>query len=109
MIKVAYIITRENILELLEDNILIPIVRGEQEIKVAALYFVGDGVYHLLKGSRNAKNIKSIIKMEQTTVYACESSIKGRRLQNLIIDGLKYGTLRDFYNAVSGVDYIISF
>ncbi|UCE06763.1 MAG: DsrE family protein [bacterium] len=109
MKSVAYIITRENISELLEENILAPILKNEHGAPVAVFYFVGDGAYHLIKGSRNAKNIKAIMKMGQTAIYACEASIKNRKLQNIILDGVKFGTLKDFYNAASNVDYIISF
>lgn len=109
MKSLAYIITREDISELLEENILIPILRGEHGARVDAFYFVGDGVYHLLKGSRNAKNLKSMIKMEQTKIYGCEDSIKNRKLKNVVIEDIKIGTLKDFYQAVADVDHIISF
>lgn len=109
MKSVAYIITREKISELLEENLFAPILKGEHGVEVAAFYFVGDGVYHLIKGSRNAKNIKAIIKTEQTAIYACETSIKNRKLQNVIVEGVKIGILRDFYDATSDVHHIISF
>jgi len=109
MKKLAYIITRVTLSELLEDNIIAPILRGDHGAQIAGFYFVDDGVYHLLKGSRNAKNIKAIIKMEKTAIYACETSIKNRKLQNVIIEGVKIGTLKDFYDATSEADHIISF
>ena len=109
MKSVAYIITRENMSELIEDNILLPIIHGESGVKIVAFYFVGDGVYHLIKGNRNAKNIKAIIKMEQTEIYVCETSIKNRKLQNVVIENVKPGTMQDFLNATANVDHIISF
>ena len=109
MKSVAYIITRQNISEVIEDNILAPIINGESGLKTVALYFVGEGVYHLIKGNRNAKNIKSIIKMGPTKFFACETSIKNRKLQNLVIDGIVMGTMEDFFVAAANVEHIISF
>lgn len=109
MKSVAYIIIRQNISELIEDNILAPIITGESGVRTVALYFVGDGVYHLIKGNRNAKNIKSIIKMGQIKFFACETSIKNRKLQNVVIDGIILGTMKDFFDAAANVEHIISF
>lgn len=109
MKSIAFIITRENMSELIEDDILTPILTGEFGVKTVAFYFVGDGVYQLIKGSRNAKNMKAIIKMGQTSIYACETSIKNRKLQNVVIDGVKMGTMKDFFETTADVDHIISF
>ena len=109
MKSVAYIIIGENISELIEDNILAPIISAESGVKTVAFYFVGDGVYYLIKGNRNAKNIKSIIKMGQTKIFACETSIKNRKLQNVVIDNIVLGTMQDFFDAIADVDHIISF
>ena len=109
MKSVAYIITRENISELLEDNILSPILEGDHGVEVVAFYFVGDGVFHLIKGTRNAKNFKALLKKSQTEIFACEISIKNRKLQNVVIDQARLGTLKDFYLAASNVDHIVSF
>lgn len=109
MKNIAYIITKESTTELFEENLLIPILKGKHGVQVAAFYFVGDGVYHLVKGSRNAKNIQLLMSTEKIPIYVCENSIKNRKLQNIIIDGVNIGTLKDFYDAVSDVDHIISF
>lgn len=109
MKSVAYIITRENMPELLEDNILSPILEGEHGAEIGAFYFVGDGVFHLIKGSRNAKNIKALLKKAQIEIFVCEISLKNRKLQNVVIDQARLGTLKDFYLAASNVDHIISF
>ena len=109
MKSVAFIITRQNLSELFEDDILIPIVKGESGVKTTAFYFVGEGVYHLLKGSRYAKNIKAIIESKQIAVFASEGSIRNRKLQNVVIDGIKMGTLKEFYDAAPDVNHIISF
>jgi len=109
MKSVAYIITRENISEILEEDILSPILKGEHGAQITAFYFAGDGVYHLIKGSRNAKNIKVMIEKEQIAIYVCQTSLKDRKLQNVIIENVKPGTLKDFYDATSDTDHIISF
>ena len=109
MKSLAYIITREHISELLEDNILSPVLNGEHGAKIAAFFFAGDGVTHLIKGSRDAKNIKALIENEHTAIFVCEKSLKNRKLQNIIIDNAKPGTLKEFYDATSNVDHFISF
>lgn len=109
MKRVAYIITRENTSELMEDNILLPALEGEPGVQIAAFYFVGDGVLHLIKGSRNAKNLRALAKKGQTEIFACDISVKNRKLRNIIIDQAKLGTLKDFYLAISNIDHIISF
>lgn len=109
MRSIAYIITRENMSELIEDNILAPIIHGESGVTTVAFYFVGDGVYHLIKGNRNAKNIAAIIKMKQAEIYVCAISLKNRKLQNVVIENVKPGTMKDFFDATANVDHIISF
>ena len=109
MKQVAYIFTRESTAELLEENIITPLMNEQHGAKVIAMFFVGDGVYHLVKGARIAKNIKSMISTEQVDVYACAISIKNRELQNILIDGVTTGSLKDFYDATSNADHIISF
>ena len=109
MRSVANIITRENMTELIEDNILLPIINNESGVKTAAFYFVRDGVYYLVKGNRNAKNIKAIIEMGQTDVFVCETSIKNRKLQNVVIENVKLGTMKIFFEAAANVDHVISF
>ena len=109
MKTIAFIITRENVSELIEDNILAPVLEGDSGVKTVAIYFVGDGVYHLLKGSRDAKNIKTIIKMGQTDILACENSIKNRKLQHIVIDDVKMVSMKEFLNTTMNVDHIISF
>lgn len=109
MKSVAFIITRQDISELIEDDIFIPIIRGEATIKAIAFYFVGEGVYHLIKGSRHSKNIKAIIELKETAILASESSIRSRKLQNVLIEGLQMGTLKDFYQQAAEADHIISF
>lgn len=109
MKSVAYIITRENMSELIEDNILLPIINGEAGVKVVAFYFVGDGIYHLIKGNRNAKHIKAIIDSGQTEIFVCEESIKNRKLQNVMIEKVKLGTIKTFWDAAANVDHIVSF
>jgi sulfur transfer complex TusBCD TusB component (DsrH family) len=109
MKSIAYIITRESTAELIEENLFTPILQGKHGVQVAAFYFVGDGVYHLIKGSRTAKSMKLAMSREKIPIYACEISIKNRKLQNIIIDGVNKGTLKDFYDTASNVDHIISF
>ena len=108
MKSLAYIITRQNVSELLEENIIEPILTGEAGVRTTALYFVGDGVYYLIKGNRNAKNIKSIIKKGLTKFFVCETSVKNRKLQNVLIDGIVLGTMKDFLDVAASSDHIIS-
>ena len=109
MKSVAFIISRQDLSELLEDDVLLPTVKGESNVKTVAFYFVGDGVYHLLKGSRYAKNLKAIIESKEIAVIANESSIRNRKLQNVVIDGIKMGVLKDFFNAALDANHIITF
>jgi len=108
MKSIAYIISSERISELIDENLLAPILKGEHGAKVVAFYFVGDGVYHLVKGSRNAKSIKLAMAKEEISIYACKTSIKSRKIQNIIIDNVNLGTLKDFYDVAFDADYIVS-
>lgn len=105
----AYIITGKSTSELIEDNLFAPLGLGKHGVKVSAIFFVGDGVYHLLKGSRTAKNIKLAMVKEDVKILACEQSIRNRKLQNLMIDSVIFGTLTDFYDATTEADHIIAF
>jgi len=109
MKTIAYIITKESTSELIEDSLFAPMARGEYGGKVRGIFFVGDGVYHLVKGSRTTKNIKMITEKEGTEIYACKISVKNRKLQNIIVNGVIVSSLKDFYEAMPDVDHIISF
>ncbi|MBD3288477.1 hypothetical protein GF337_06695, partial [candidate division KSB1 bacterium] len=98
MKKAAYIFTKQHTGELLEDSILRPLATGSHEPKVIALYFVEDGVYHLVKGGRSSKNLKLAVKDQHVKVFGCKLSIKNRNLQNVIVDGVKIGKFNDFYS-----------
>lgn len=105
----AYVITRQSTSELIEDNLFAPLGLGKHGGKVSAIFFIGDGVYHLLKGSRIAKNIKLAMEKEGVKILACEQSVRNRKVQNLMIDSVLFGTLKDFYDATTEADHIIAF
>lgn len=105
----AYIISGKSSSELLEDNLLVPLERGELRTRAAALFFVADGVYHLMKGARSSKVLRTLLAEQKTTIIGCQLSIKNRKLQNVLIDGLILGSLDDFYEAAKDADHIIHF
>ena len=107
MKKIAYIITRQHTGEFIEDNLLVPISLGQHNAAVVALYFVEDGVYHLVKGGRSAKQVKLAISERNIKVFGCKLSIKNRNLRNLIIDGIEDGTFSDFYGLALEADHIL--
>ncbi len=108
MKKISYIITKQHTGELVEDLILIPVSQGQHGAEVAAMYFVEDGVYHLVKGGRSAKHIKTAIQDRNLKVFGCKSSIKNRNLRNLIIDGIQDGDFNEFFKIALDTDHIIS-
>ncbi len=109
MKKFALVITRQNIPEFIESHILLPIVRKEFGEDITSIFFVEDGVYHLMKATRSAKHIRAIIEKQQVRIFACEDSIISRNLQNLIIDGITLGKLKDFLEASENADRILTF
>lgn len=109
MKKIAYIITKESTSELIEENIFSPIAKGEHGVKVKGVFFIGDGVYYLLKGSRTAKSINLVAEKKGTEIFACKQSVNNRKLQNILINGVIIGTLNKFYEEMADVDHIISF
>jgi len=109
MKKIAYIFTKQHTGELLEDSILLPIALGQHGVEVVAMYFVEDGVYHLVKGGRSSKNLKIAATEQKVNVFGCKMSIKNRNLQNVIIDGVTIGDFSEFYQIALAADHIISF
>ena len=109
MKKIAYIFTKQHTGELMEDSLLLPIALGQHGAEVIAIYFIEDGVYHLVKGGRSSKNLKIAMSEQNVKIFACDISIKNRNLQNIIIDGVHKGDFKDFYEIVLGVDHIVSF
>lgn len=109
MKKLAYIITRELSAELMEDNLLAALEPGKQEIQLIALFFVDDGVYQLIKGNRILKKLKQACASGTLAVFACDRSAKVRKLQNLMFEEAKMGTIHDFYLAAADADHIIAF
>lgn len=108
MKNIAYIISGRSSTELLEDNLFTPLEKGELSVKAPVIFFVADGIYHLMKGARSSKALKTMISRDKTKIFGCEISIKNRKLQNVIIDGVVLGSLSDFYEAAKNVDQIIS-
>ena len=109
MKKIAYIITKQHTGELMEESLLLPIALGQHGADVVSIYFVEDGVYHLVKGGRSSKNLKIAINEQKVKVFGCKKSIKNRNLQNVIIEGIQEGEFKDFYHEALEVDHIISF
>jgi len=109
MKKIAYIISGRSSNELLEENLFAPLQKDELQTKASILFFVADGVYHLMKGSRSSKALRTIMERDKSKIFGCEISIKNRKLQNVIIEGVILGNLNDFYNAAKDEDHIISF
>ncbi len=109
MKKTAYIFTKQHTGELVDDSILQPIATGTHAVKVVALWFVEDGVYHLVKGGRSSKNLKLALRDHNVKVFGCKLSIKNRNLQNVIVDGVEIGKFDDFYSIALDADHIISF
>lgn len=109
MKNIAYIITGKSSPELLEGNLFVQLEQGGLDKKAPAFFFVADGVYHLMKGARNSKAIRKMISRDKCKVFGCEISIKNRKLQNFIIEGVVLGNLNDFYEAAQDVDHIVSF
>ncbi len=109
MKKIAYIISGRNSNELLNDNLFAPLEKDELRTKASILFFVADGVYNLMKGSRSSKALRTIMERDKSKIIGCEISIKNRKLQNFIIEGVVLGNLNDFYDAAKDADQIISF
>ncbi|MDZ7265624.1 MAG: DsrE family protein [candidate division KSB1 bacterium] len=109
MKKFAYIITHELSAELLEDNLLAALEPGNQEIKLIALFFVDDGIYHLIKGNRILKKLKAACASGALAVFACNQSTKVRKIHNMIFEEAKMGSINDFYLAAADADHIIAF
>lgn len=109
MKKVAYIFTRHQTGELIEDSLIVPIASGQHGAQVIAMYFVEDGVYHLAKGGRSSKNLKITMSKQKVKVIGCEISIKNRKLQNFLIEGVHIGNFNDFYKVALDADHILSF
>jgi len=109
MKKIAYIVSKESSAEILEEAILAPLLNKEQVWSVKGLFFIGDGVYHLVKGSRTANAIYSLMDNSDLGVYACEISLKNRKLLNIISKNVNAVSLNDFYKLMSEVDHMISF
>jgi len=109
MKKIAYIISGRSSNELLNDNLFAPLEKDELRTKASILFFVADGVYHLMKGSRSSKALRTIMERDKSKIIGCEISIKNRKLQNFIIEGVVLGNLNNFYDAAKDADHIISF
>jgi len=109
MKRLAYIITKQHTGEFMEDSFLLPLSLGEHVAEVVVIYFVEDGVYHLVKGARSSKNIKIALDNSKLTIIACKTSIKNRNLQNVIIEGVEQGNFNDFFKYAADADHIISF
>ena len=106
--EVAYIITHNGAGEFIQESILNAIAGGGHFGRVVALYFAEEGVYHLVKGSRRAKDIGLAIDKRDVQVFVSKTSVRERRLQNMIIPGADFGDYSQFLEAAKDADQIIS-
>jgi sulfur transfer complex TusBCD TusB component (DsrH family) len=108
MKKIAYIISNNGGGELIQESILGAIADGSHAGKIVALYFTEEGVYHLVKGSRRAKEIGISIDSQDVKVIASKQSVKDRKIQNMVIQGVELGTYEQFIEIALDADHIIS-
>jgi len=105
--KIAYIVTRDEAMEILEDN-LSSLVRNEQTVEIVAIYFVDNGVYQIVKGARIANKIRDALRVRDIFLYVDDESVKKRNLQNMLLEDAKIGTIADFYASTQDADHIIA-
>jgi sulfur relay (sulfurtransferase) DsrF/TusC family protein len=108
MKKIAYIISKNGSGEFIQESILASIAEGSHSGEILALYFTEEGVYHLVKGSRRAKEIGISMDSQGVKVIASKQSIKDRKLQNMIIPGIELGTYEQFFEVAQNADHLIS-
>ena len=108
MKKIAYIITRNGSGDFIEDSILKTIADGNHGADVVALYFIENGVYHLIKGSRRANEIFLTLKNKNVKVFASKQSINDKKIKNMMIDGIELTSFESFYKYAKEADHIIS-
>lgn len=108
MKNIAYIIAHDGNGEFIQNGILKSIADRTHGANVIALYFIENGVYHLVKGSRRSKEVSIAMQEQHIKVLASKQSIKERRIQNMMIDGVKLASFDSFYNVTQNADHIIS-
>ncbi|MDZ7261234.1 MAG: DsrE family protein [candidate division KSB1 bacterium] len=109
MKSVAYIITQKWPDELVQECLLPSIAQGTHGAKVVAMYFAEDGVYHLLKANPDARKIIMAIEDEDIKIIVSKQSVRQRKLDHLLLEGVTQGDFSDFYQAAQDADHIISF
>jgi len=108
MKKIAYIISKNGSGEFIQESVLGSIADGVHSGQIVALYFTEEGVYHLVKGSRRAKEVGIAIDLQGVKVIASKQSVKDRRLQNMVIQGIELGNYEQFFELAQEADHIIS-
>ena len=108
MKKVAYLITGAGTQELIGGCLLNTVSTGRHGAQVVAMHFAEDGVYHLVRGSKNGEKVAKAIAEHGVTVLACECSVANRGLQDLLIDGVQIGHFAEFYAAAAEADHVIA-
>ncbi len=108
MKKIAYIISRNASGEFVQESILGAIAEGSHAGKVIALYFTEEGIYHLVKGSRRAKEVGIALDTQGVKVIASKQSVKDRKLLHMIIPGVEHGTYDQFLNFAMEADHILT-
>ena len=108
MKKIAYIISKNGSGEFIQESILASIAEGAHTGEVIALYFTEEGVFHLMKGSRRAKEIGIAMETQGVKVFASKQSVKERRLQNIVIPGVELSGYSSFFEVAQNADHLIS-
>jgi predicted peroxiredoxin len=108
MKKVAYLVTRAGTQELIGGCLLTTISAGRHGAQVVAMHFAEDGVYHLVRGSKNGDKLARAIAEQGVRVLACECSVENRGLQDLLIEGVEIAHFAEFFAAAEAADHIIA-
>ncbi|HEY3397334.1 MAG TPA: DsrE family protein [Armatimonadota bacterium] len=108
MKKVAYLVTRGGTQELIGGCLLNTVSTGRHGAQVVAMHFAEDGVYHLVKGSKNGEKVARAIAEQGVKVTACECSVENRGLKDLLIEGVEIGHFSHFFAAAEEADHVIA-
>ncbi|MBN1349430.1 DsrE family protein [candidate division KSB1 bacterium] len=105
--KIAYIVSNDRVSEVLETN-LAAILNGEETVRIVGLYFVDDGVFHIIKGARIANMLRDALRYQDLWIFADDASVKKRNLQKILVEDAEIKSLTEFYKYVQDANHIIT-
>ncbi len=107
---VAYLFATPNASYVLEKMIVPQLEEGRHGAAVAAMFFLHDNAYLLVRGNPTGERLAAIARRTGMLLMGCDQCCYQRCIADRLVEGVPVGCFPDLYRALEGaaVDQVIT-